>query len=221
MNGAPIVIDVETVPLAESLLAPYPEATRQPPANYKSEEAITKWRDADRASWAEARVKECSLNPRLGRLVVFGSSAGVLTAPTEQDEPALLEAAWALIRGAAGRVVTWNGTFDLRFLLIRSLAHGIRPGVRAEVIRQWFARYHTYPHFDCKAVLLNWDVKIAGEGLNEWGAFFGLEGKTGGLTGKDVWPLYQAGDVAGIARYCEGDVALTQAIYDKIHHYFG
>ncbi len=84
------------------------------------------------------------------------------------------------------------------------------------VVQGWFKRYVTFPHYDCKAVLMNWDTARAGDGLNEWATFFGLEGKADGMTGADVWPLYQAGRLEDVVRYCEQDVALTAAIYQRI-----
>lgn len=212
----PLVLDIETVPLAASMTAPYPEATRHPPANYKTDEAIAKWRDADQIKWAEDRAKECSLNPRLGRIVVIGTSVEMLIAPTEEDEAATLRRFWRLIQQHSGYVVTWNGSWDLRFLVIRSLAHGIGPTVPPSVVQGWFKKYATHQHYDCKAVLTNWDAPKAGEGLSEWGAFLGCGVKQDGRTGADVWPMYQAGDVAGIAEYCQQDVDLTAAIYQKI-----
>ena len=61
-----LIIDIETVPLASALAAPYPEAERQPPSNYKNADAIERWHEKDRAEWQASRVKACSLDPRLG-----------------------------------------------------------------------------------------------------------------------------------------------------------
>lgn len=216
----PLVLDIETIPMESALLAPYPEGLRNPPANYKSEEAIAKWREADRARWAEERAKECSLNPRLGRIFCVGTSEGLVMADSSDEEPELLRRTWAWLKQHRGRVVTWNGTWDLRFILIRSLAHEITPSLPPSVIQSWFRRYSTFPHCDCKSVLTNWDAPRAGEGLNEWASFLGLPGKTDGISGRDVWPLYQGGMLDEIAEYCLADVAATQAIYERIAPYF-
>ena len=216
-----LVLDIETVPLESSMAAVYPEGDRTPPANYKSDEAIAKWREADRQKWDAALAKECSLNPRLGRILCVGTSAGTVLAPTPDEEPELLRQTWAWLREAHGRVVTWNGSWDLRFIMIRSLAHGITPSLQPSVTREWFRRYATFPHFDCKAVLTNWDAPRAGEGLSEWAQFFGLAGKTQGISGKDVYPLYQGGMLDEIAEYCQQDVAATRAVYERIYPFFG
>lgn len=217
----PLILDIETVPLAASLETPYPEADRTPPANYKSEDAILRWRTADRAKWEQERAKECSLNPRLGRVLCLGTSEAVTIAVNEADEHRLLRDFWGQVLRHDGRVVTWNGSWDLRFLVIRSLYHGVEPTVSAETVAKWFKKYTTEMHFDCKAVLLNWDVRIAGEGLDEWATFLGVPGKLDGINGADVYPLYLAGQLEEIAQYCEADVAATQAIYERIAPVFG
>lgn len=221
-----LVLDIETVPLDEAMAAPYPEAERTPPANYKSDEAIGKWREADRVKWAADRAKECSLNPRLGRILCvgtagLGSTTHTVVAESPDGEAQLLRRVWELLKESSGRVVTWNGSWDLRFILIRSLAHGITPTVMPSVTREWFARYRTFPHYDCKAVLTNWDAPRAGEGLSEWAAFLNLPGKTDGISGKDVYPLYQGGMIDEVVQYCEQDVVATRAIYERISPFFG
>lgn len=210
------VTDIETVPLASSLALPYPEADRNPPASYKSDEAIAKWRENDRTTWATGWAKECSLNPRLGRVLCVGMTARVPMAQEEADEETILRLFWDAAAAANGKVVTWNGGWDLRFLVIRSLARGITPTLPSETIRSWFARYRTFPHFDCKAVLTNWEPFKAGEGLSEWADFLGCGGKCEGMDGSKVFPMYQAGQFQAIADYCAQDVAATLAVYEKI-----
>lgn len=214
-----LVVDIETVPLAASLNMNYPATDRFPPANYKSDEAIAKWRATDRKKWETDLAKTCSLNPRLGRVLCLGTSAGSYLMPDEADEGKLLELFWHHA-AEAEQIVTWNGAWDLRFILIRSLFHGVTPTVAPAVLREWFRKYQTEAHLDCKAVLLNWDVRIAGEGLDEWATFLGVPGKIGGISGADVFPLYEGGQYAEILAYCEQDVAATQAIYERIRHYF-
>ena len=222
-----LVLDIETVPLDEAMSAEYPERDRTPPANYKSDEAIAKWRETDRAKWEAGWAKECSLNPRLGRILCVGTGnphvthTHTIVSPSPDGEAELLRETWKLLKEASGRVVTWNGSWDLRFILIRSLAHGITPSVAPSVTREWFARYRTFPHYDCKAVLTNWDAPRAGEGLTEWASFLGLDGKTQGISGKDVYPLYQGGMIDEIAEYCAQDVSATRAVYERIYPFFG
>lgn len=217
----PLILDIETVPLEAAMQAQYPASERTPPANYKSDEAIAKWRTTDRAKWEVDRAKECSLNARLGRVLCLGTNEGVITAAGEDEEGTVLREFWRLVLKHDGQVVTWNGSWDLRFLILRSLYHGIDSTVSAETVSKWLKKYSTDPHFDCKAVLLNWDVRIAGEGLSQWAEFLGVPGKLDGISGADVYPLYLGGQLDEIAAYCAADVAATQAIYERIAPMFG
>jgi 3'-5' exonuclease len=48
--------------------------------------------------------------------------------------------------------------------------------------------------------------------LADTAALLGFPGKLG-FSGDKVWPAYQAGDLAGIRRYCETDVLNTWLVY--------
>lgn len=217
----PVVLDIETVPLDASLAVPYPVDEREPPASYKTPEAIERWREQDAARWAVERVKQCSLNPRLGRVLCIGTSSGVLMAQTTAEEANILAAVWRELLHARGRVVTWNGSWDLRFILLRSLALRVDVPLPPSVIVSWFKRYSCAHHVDCKAVLTNWEPPTKGEGLSEWATFLGLPPKTAGVTGADVYGMAQAGQWTAIADYCAQDVATTGAIYKTIRPVYG
>ena len=216
-----IYLDIESVPCEAALREPYPEASRPAPANYKDPAKIAEWREKDIAAWAAARSKECSLNPRLGRVLAIGFAwddcdASTAIAKTEAQEKHVLEVFWEEVAKEKGQIVTWNGAWDLRFIVTRSMFHGITPTIRPEVVRSWFRKYSTHPHFDCRAVLTNWEPYKAGEGLDVWSEFFGLDGKADGMSGADVYPLYLAGNFVAIESYCAQDVAATKAVFKKI-----
>jgi len=211
-----LILDIETVPLAAALAEPYPDADRLPPSNYKNPEAIAGWREKDKAAWQEQRVKECSLTPRLGRIACFGwtwndAAPVVQIVSREEDERQALEVAWAEIERAS-RIVTFNGSFDLRFIAVRSLVCGVIPNY--DRVGDWFRRYSTSPHFDCRAVLTGWDDRQSGK-LNEWCASFGIP-TTNGTTGADVYALSLMGKWDAIADHCRADVNQTRELYRRI-----
>ena len=213
-----LFLDLETLPLESSLAAPYPDADRLPPSNYKNADAIASWREKDKAAWQEQRAKECSLTPRLGRVLALSYAVDdgdvqVRLAQTEHEEVLLLDAAWELIEDA-DRIVTFNGNFDLRFIAVRSIVHRIRPHANVGKVTDWFRRYSTYPHFDCRAVLTGWDDKVSGK-LTEWCATFGIACDDP-TTGADVMNMALAGDWAGITRHGHSDVTLTRELYKAI-----
>jgi hypothetical protein len=219
-----LVVDIETVPLDDALEAPYPAADRSPPANYKSDEAIARWRASDEAAWRAARVKAASLNPRECRVVCVGlaSSRGeeAVLARTAGDERAALRAFWDAAELTHGRVVTWNGSWDLRVLLLRSIHHQLSVPFSGRMLADWFRKYATVPHFDCKAVLTQWDAPRAGEGLQEWATFLGLPGKSDGLDGSMVYAMVQEARWDELAGYCMADVRATRAVFETIAPYF-
>lgn len=216
-----LTLDCETLPLASSLAAPYPAEDRLPPSNYKNPEAIASWREKDVAAWQESRVKECSLTPRLGRIACLGmgindAETQIITASDPEDETQLLTWFWNSVRSGP-QLVTFNGAFDLRFIAIRSAILSV-PGVPLYRVGDWFRRYSTSPHFDCRAVLTGWDDRQSGK-LSEWCASFGIP-STDTTSGADVYALAQAGQWDAIAAHCRHDVEQTRALYRKISPLF-
>jgi len=215
------VIDIETVPLAASMAAPYPEADRQPPANYKNPDAIEGWRAKDRLAWAEQRAKECSLNPRLGRVLAVGiatpADEGVIYAQDEDLEKAAIRAFWDELMDSEmpAKAITWNGAWDLRFLVIRSLILGLTIPVDARIVRDWAKPFNTDWHTDVKRVFVG-DGITKGEGLDEWARVFGLPGKAEGWTGASVYPAYLEWRHQDIQDYCLADVVATRSLYQIV-----
>lgn len=222
MSG-PLVLDIETVPTEAALALPYPEAERNPPGNYSKPDTIAAWREKDRAAWEIERIKAYSLNPRQGRILCLGYTVDdaaplAFVAATEDRESAALRDYWTVAEQCGGRIVTWNGAWDLRFIVVRSLVNGVEPTLPSDTIRSWFRRYVVEPHCDVKALLTNWDPRDGH--LNEWCQCLGIPGKSDGIDGSKVYELYRAGEFNAIANYCKQDVNATRALYLKVARMF-
>ena len=216
-----LAFDIETVPTAEALAMPYPADTRRPPANYKTAETIAKWHEADEMAWRAGRIKECSLNPRLGRVVAIGYAteqsawASMDRHGDTKGEKILLRDFWmACFREPT--LCSWNGHgFDLPFVVVRSALLGIEPLVD---VPRYLRRYSYTPHFDAKCAALQWDVRRSGEGLNEWAQAFGLPVKAS--HGSQVYQMVTEGRWEELEHYAALDARLTYDVAAKLAPFF-
>lgn len=220
--GATMAFDLETVPQLAALDAEYDPKTRKVPAITKSgkiqsEEDLAAWVRNDKVQWEHERIKPLGMNPLTGRIVAIGhawtqsvwqrvgvTESRTLLAQNEYEEAQMLRKFWRRI-AQVDQVVTHNGHgFDVPFVLTRSLLLGVEPDRRAI---KWLRRYAYKPHLDVYAALSNWQPKKGT--LDVWAAAFGVQGKTPGITGADVWPMVQAERWADLIRYAAEDAGVA------------
>lgn len=203
-----LILDIETAAIPGLT---YPEADREPPANYKAPAAVAAWREKDRQAWA----KECALSPRTGRVVAVGlataDSAKVLTLEHMSERELLAQALGQVDQHRP--LVTFNGAgFDLPFLFTRASISGVRIPVRAG---DYTRKYATHPHIDLFGVLTNWGQVRKGDSLHGWCEAFGL-GVDDETTGADIAAMVEAGDWQGVTDHCLSDITLTRALYERM-----
>lgn len=212
-----LVFDIETVPAVD--LRKVPPTIAQ---------AVAK--AAERGDGDEGKVM--SLSPLFGKVVSIAIGEGecalddqaikVMAVPPpgrEQDEypewirpmtePEMLRAFWQLA-GVAELIVTYNGTgFDIPFLVMRSLIHGIPASV--DLVSRPFA---LRPHLDLyKALYPRRTMGPSSLDVLCWA--LGITSPKGEMDGSMVAPTYAMGDIETIAEYNVGDVRATTAVY---HH---
>lgn len=117
------------------------------------------------------------------------------------------------------QLVSWNGGgFDLPVLHYRGMMHGVhaaRYWDQGEDDREfkwnsYISRYHAR-HLDLMDLLAMYQPRGAAP-LDQFAQLLGFPGKIG-LEGSQVWPAWQAGNIAQIRGYCEADVANTYLVY--------
>lgn len=135
------------------------------------------------------------------------------------DEADLVRRFFEGIERYSPTLVSWNGGgFDLPVLHYRALIHGISaprywdignddPAFR---YNNYLGRFH-WRHIDLMDVLSGYQPR-ASASLDEIASLLGFPGKLG-MSGKDVWPSYLAGEIAAIRHYCETDVLNTWLVY--------
>jgi len=142
-------------------------------------------------------------------------SLGDVQAP----EGELLERFFEGIERFSPCLVSWNGSgFDLPVLTYRALSAGIQArrywetGDDDAAFRRnnYLSRYH-WRHIDLMDVLGGYQSR-GRSSLTNVASLLGLPGKMG-FSGARVWEAYQAGELAGIRRYCETDALNTYLIY--------
>ena len=137
----------------------------------------------------------------------------------EADEAAIIRSFFSGVERAAPKLVSWNGNgFDLPVLNYRALLHGIpaarfwETGDNERDFRynNYISRYHER-HLDLMDVLSRYNQRQWAK-LDDCATALGLPGKAE-LSGKDVWPLYQQGELEQIRAYCERDALNTYLVY--------
>lgn len=213
-----LVFDIETVPAVD--LRKVPPTIAQ---------AVAK--SAERGDGDEGKVM--SLSPMFGKVVSLALGEGecdledqkvtvlVVPPPGQEDaeypawmrpmsEADLLRAFWQLA-GLAETVVTYNGRgFDVPFLVMRSLVHGIPASV--DLLGKPFA---LRPHLDLyKALHPGRALGPASLDVVCWA--LGITSPKGEMDGSMVAPTYARGDIETIAEYNLGDVTATTAVYQHV-----
>jgi len=127
------------------------------------------------------------------------------------SEKVLLESFWTLAEHA-DVVVSYNGrSFDVPFVVVRSLVHGI--SARKDLLSNpWGLR----PHLDLYRVLTNGSNSLGPSSLDVVCWSLGLTSPKGSMDGSMVAPTYARGDVATIAEYNAGDVRATAEVYRRV-----
>ena len=139
---------------------------------------------------------------------VFGSYG---THNTSGDESQILSAFWDVItdafNGRCPTLVAHNAKFDLPFLYHRSVINSVKPSYNFQAHGR-----HGSDHFCTMEEWAGFNGRISQDNLCE---ILGLPTKPG-MTGADVWPEYQKGNIDKIAEYCKYDVETVIKIHKRL-----
>lgn len=216
-----IFVDIETLPAVNPAATDLKAAHSAPTSIARPDPPTDPMKD-------DAQLKT-SLNGDFGRILCIGNvdetqvggiERGVIGWDADQktfhcDEHLMLTEFWLRMktfRPNVDRIVGHNiFDFDLKFILKRSVIHGVRPTVDLS-----FARYRNQPIFDTMCEWERWSYGPKAS-LDTLAKALGLESsKQGGINGSQIYYLYQAGEHQAIHDYCLRDVELTRAIYKRM-----
>ena len=217
MSG-PLVFDLETGP-PHGDPTPIPDdwLNRGVKDNFKAD-TIERYQDANRDTWPKEWRRRASLDWRVGRIVCAGIGDGatvtVLDAEDPKDEITLVRAVWASIANARPLAGFSIRTFDIPWLVGRSLVLGVVPSRILSNVPRW----KTEALVDCHDLLS--DRPVAGWGLAAYATLLGLPTQPIG-TGAEVASWIEQGDFARVLEHCRADITTTWHLYQRCRAVYG
>jgi predicted PolB exonuclease-like 3'-5' exonuclease len=208
-----LTFDIETIP------------QRAPLSEIQQEELTKKINRymARRPEEDEEEVKNLIMgtSPYFGEIVTIGlyfnDSDGDESTALIGDEEEILNRFWTILNKFKGVFVSYNGlTFDIPFILKRSMKYKILPTNR-EFLKT--RRYTTYPHFDVKEVIADFN-KYEAPTLHLACEHLGIPSpKEGEVKANEVAQAFADGRIQEIADYCVRDVIATFKVFERINSY--
>jgi len=202
------VFDLETIPDESKIhLLPEPKARGNLTDPRKIAEDIKKKK--------EEQAGKMGLDPNFGRIccVSFRDKDKVSSILSENESELLLET-WNVLANYK-QFATFNGhTFDVPFLIKRSWLLGIVPTVKIDN-----RKYRIGNHLDLRAILNNWNEYESGT-LDFYGRLKLGKGKTEGVDGSMVYPMWQEKKFDEIKEYAEDDAELTWQLFVSMKDYY-
>jgi len=131
----------------------------------------------------------------------------------QRNEREMLEDFWEGAR-SYDTFVTFNGrSFDVPFLLHRSVAQGVRPSVDL-MSGRYLYQQKGVKHIDLLDQLTFYGAMRRRPSLHLFCRAYGIDSpKSAGVTGDDVSELYKTGRFLDLARYNTRDVVATTELY--------
>ncbi|MFH0951654.1 MAG: ribonuclease H-like domain-containing protein [Patescibacteria group bacterium] len=198
-----LCIDIETIPVEEA-------KRKEIEADKEARTSLRRLKPGSN----EELFRQTALDGNYGRIVCIGylrrpsnsEKAMVLTG----EEADILAKFWEMARDIDLFIGHNIYDFDLKFIYKRSIIHGIKPS-------QWlpFARYRSNPIYDTMSEWEKWTFGARIK-LDELAKILGLKSSKQGIDGSKVYDYFLKGKAEAIYKYCQADVELTQAIYDKM-----
>jgi len=216
--------DIETIPCQWPGIKAEFVAAVTAPAQYKKADSIAAWLDENREAEGEAAWLKTSFDGGMGQIVCVawagdhGDTRCLRVADlSAKSEAALLEIWFDDLKklhiGSSGTRPCFIGHnvvgFDFPFVWKRAIVHGIRPPL-------WFPRNPKPWGETVIDTMTLWDsTQRAGGSMDKLCRVLGIPGK-GDISGADVWPMVEAGDIDAVAEYCKADVQRTREMFKRM-----
>lgn len=217
-----VFFDIETIPSQLPGIRAEFIAAVSAPGQYKKSESIAEWLRDNREAEGNAAWLKTSFDGGVGHvccisLAVDDGPARSYRASADSygrrdDETGMLEEFFADLTEIGRSVLVGHNIigFDLPFLWKRCIVLGVKPP-------SWLPRNPSkYGSEAARDTMLMWDQdQRAGGSMDRICRLLGIPGK-GDISGADVWPMVLAGDIVGVAEYCQADVERTREMFKRM-----
>ncbi|MCP4208889.1 MAG: hypothetical protein GY767_17820 [Shimia sp.] len=210
-----IFLDIETIPCQDEASKAKLLADAKPPANYKSPEAIAKWRGEKSADL----VAKTSFDGGRGHVCCIGWALGdeppfSLSAKSVRAESGIIAAFFASLGRYHSKTLVGHYIhgFDIRFMTQRAIVLGVKlppSNIWPRDPKPWDTGLA-----DTMAI---WAGAKGTIGLDALCDILGIPGK-GDFTGAMVADAWANGYHEKIAEYCRADVERTRSVYRKFQN---
>lgn len=167
---------------------------------------------AEFAAWK----KDCSVNPFAARICAFGWAVGSdspqsMMARTNDEERAILRKFWELIESSKKRCGYNIFGFDDMLAIVRSMLLKVQPSRPLDRRR--------YGNREAIDLMLTLFPASGAKPCKDVCHALGIVPPAGEMDGSKVFDLYEAGDMASIAKYVESDVAIERELLIQFGEY--
>lgn len=213
-----------------------------------TQQVLTRWIDRSAAS-PEQRAAQLSdvkeglgLSPLTGRIVAMGMydverARGVVFFETEgsttdevdtgeymlkpRTEAAMLRDFWEGARSYDTFVTFGGRAFDIPYITLRSLVHGITP-TRNLLSNRYLSSQRDTRHIDLQDQFSFYGAVRRKQALHLYCRAFGIESpKTAGVSAEDIGRLFAEKQYETIARYNSRDITATTQLYEIYQAHLG
>lgn len=218
--SALLFLDIETIPCQRPGMLDEIRAGITPPGNISKPETIAKWMEENAAAEADKQYRKTALDGTLGEIVCIGfgvndECVGSITRAVGESEGDVLQGffdslAQKIHKSVIPRFIGHNViNFDLRFIYQRAVILGVKPSFNLP----HDTRYNGPTVYDTMLAWAGWGNRISLKKLCE---ALGIQVKSDGIDGSQVWDYIQAGKYLEVADYCREDVDAVRAVYHRM-----
>lgn len=209
-----IMLDIETIPAGP----PIDPMSLKPPSQMKKAETKAEWYKNEAPAIAEEQWKRGALDSMKGEVLCIGYISDVYSdvihEATEELTMIQFHRVVADMMGQYRQTPTfvgWNiNAFDIPWLWRKAIKYDIKSlrqafnrdrykGNSIDLMTVWASDFKDY----CK--------------MSDVAAFLGIEDRSNGIDGSQVYDLYKDGRIEEIKNYCMGDVETVRDIYRRIY----